>query len=175
MNAENNAPDPIDQIVLDFVKLSSKYFHFLENAENFEVPQIQEFLYTISPVLYAKGALFPETEMPDDEGNERFVTEEEWEKVFQMLRSKWGKLDKITFIDYKARAKEPITGSLAELFADVYQDLKDFSLLVSKPTLKAQTNAIYEIKKLFKTHWGPRLLIAQQLLHMEVFKNIEEE
>ena len=65
--------------------------------------------------------------------------------------------------------EEIIKASLAELLADVYQDMKDFALLLTKPTQTAYDNAVYGIKQLFKSHWGIRLLTVQKVLHSRVY------
>lgn len=164
MNEHHQASD-FERQVVELLTLATEYFRFLENLENASNADIKQFIRKISALLYTKGLLFPETEQPDETGNERFVTEEQWESVFNAVRSKLGNDDEFYYLESPDSADEISKGSLGELTADVYQDMKDFAVLLTKPTQLAYDNAIYEIKKLFENHWGPRLLTILQVLH----------
>lgn len=164
MNKEANNPD-IDRQVVEMLTLATEYFRFLENLENIQKTDLQAFLLKISAMLYLKGLLFPETDQPDESGNERFVTEEEWENIFNAVKSKFGDEDNFSFLDSPDNPEEISKGSLAEMVADVYQDMKDFAMLLTKPTQLAYENAIFEIRRLFYSHWGIRLQFIQQVLH----------
>jgi hypothetical protein len=161
---ENPQTSDFDRQVVELLTLATEYFRFLENIENVNNPDFFQFIQKISALLYTKGLLFPETEQPDESGNERFVTEEEWENIFNAVRAKLENED--NFYDVESPDNEEIVkGSLAELLADIYQDIKDFALLLTKPTQLAYENAVFEIKRLFKTHWGIRLLTIQKVIH----------
>ncbi|HPT13626.1 MAG TPA: DUF5063 domain-containing protein [Bacteroidales bacterium] len=165
---ENRQATDFDRQVVEMLTLATEYFRFLESLENVSKTDFQQFILKMSALLYVKGLMFPETEQPDESGNERFVTEEEWENIFNAIRAKLEMDDNFADIE-SPENEEIIKASLAELLADVYQDMKDFALLLTKPTQTAYDNAVYGIKQLFKSHWGIRLLTVQKVLHSRVY------
>lgn len=165
---ENHQASGLDRQVVEMLALATEYFRFLESVENVSKSDFQQYILKMSALLYAKGLLFPETEQPDESGNERFVTEEEWENIFNAIRVKFNSEDNFADID-SVENQEIIKGSLAELLSDVYQDMKDFAMLLTKPTQTAYDNAVYAIKQLFKSHWGIRLLTVQKVLHSRIY------
>ena len=70
---------------------------------------------------------------------------------------------------------DPVKGSLAECFADIYQDLKDFLLLYQKPLKIFKENAVRDCKRLFETRYGYRLLIAQAAVHCIQFPGSQDD
>jgi hypothetical protein len=171
-------PDDITttKIALEIVTVSNEYCIYLETAENKSKSGILKFANTILPLLYLKGALLPEVPVENPEANERFVTEEEWERVFTMLRDKFGTDDEFWIIDPQhVNETEPLKASLAENLADIYQDLKDLVMLYQKNTLPARQNALAECKELFATHWGYRVTNIMSRLHHLNFNKEDDE
>ena len=157
--------------VLELITVANEYCLFLEKVEPIEVEDLIEYLRKILPLLYIKGSLLPEFN-PDEPQPERYVTEQEWETVFNDLRTKFGELDEFYFIDHSDPGDaEPWKGSLADHLADIYQDLKDFLLLFQKNTYTAQQNAICDCRELFRIHWGERLTRAHYVIHQLRFRD----
>jgi len=152
--------------VTEMLTVANEYCHFLEKAHQYEVKDILSYLQKIFPLLYLKGSLLPVTEVQMSEANERFVTAENYEIIFNELRNKFKPKDEFWALDH-AELKEinPEKHSLAEELTDVYQDLKDFVLLYGKGTQAAQENAVHDCKLFFETHWGYRLVQAQKYIH----------
>lgn len=163
----------IERQLVEMLTLAGEYCIMMEKLDQVETKELYSFLQKISPILYMRGLLFPETPEPDEEGNERFVTEEQWEKVFNDLRSLFAESDQFRFLDPDAEDTE--TNSLAELFADIYQDLKDFVWLMTKNTLLSRTFATYNIKRYFSASWGYKLLKVQLVMHYRFIKADEAE
>ncbi len=167
----------IERHLIEMFTLAGEYCIKIENAEQFSKDEIFTFLHKISPLLYLRGLLFPITEEPEEEGDERIVTEEQWENVFNTLRNKFGTDDNFNYLDFATPENiDPIKGSLAELFSDVYQDMKDFAWLMTKNSLVATKHAAYDIRKLFVANWGAKLLLAQLVMHSRLItENAEED
>lgn len=166
----------LERHLVDMFTLAGEYCIRMEKAEQSEKQELIEFLNKISPMLYLHGNLFPITEQPDEEGNERVVTEEQWESLFNTLRNKFGTDDLFNFLDYHSPEQDEITkGSLAEVFADVYQDMKDFVWLMTKDSLVSRKFAAYDIKQLFISNWGPKLLLAQTILHSRIVLSMQAD
>lgn len=152
--------------VTEMLTVANEYCHFLEKAHQYEIKDILNYLQKILSLLYLKGSLLPNTEVKMTEANERFVTAENYEILFNELRNKFKPKDEFWALDH-ADSKEtsPERHSLAEDLSDIYQDLKDFILLYSKGTQAAQENAVHDCKLFFETHWGYRLVQAQKYVH----------
>ena len=152
--------------LVEMLTLAGEFCINLEKADQFEKKELIRFLSRISPILYLQGLLFPSLPEPDEEGNERFVTEEQWEGVFNALRTKLGDEDRFYFAEpFSRESGEVSAGSLSELFADVYQDMKDFAWLMTKNTATSRIHASFNIKHFFLVNWGAKLLLAQNILH----------
>jgi len=161
--------------LVEMLTLAGEFCINLEKADLFEKSDLIHFLSRISPILYLQGLLFPVLPEPEEEGNERFVTEEQWEGVFNTLRTKLGEEDRYSFVEpISGENGEVSAGSLSELFADVYQDMKDFAWLMTKNTAASRVHASFNIKHYFLSNWGAKLLQAQNILHSRYIAIREE-
>lgn len=152
--------------VLEMITVANEFCLFLEKAEDFSVEELLNFLQKISPLIYLKSALLPDIEVEDEDAVEHYVSEEQWESLFNILYHKFGEKDQFFFVDHHEKShNDPIKGSLAESFTDIYQDLKDFMLLYQKPLKSFKENAVRECKRLFETRYGYRLINAQSAIH----------
>ncbi|MBE0660890.1 MAG: DUF5063 domain-containing protein [Bacteroidales bacterium] len=164
------------QTALDMFTVANEYCIFMEKACKYQKTDVYNYLLKVFPLLYIKGALMPQIEVEFPEANERYVTEEQWQIVFNELRELFGEDDLFNHCDPKDEFFEPVKLSLAENLADIYQDMKDFVLLYSKEMHAARENAIHEVGRLFKSHWGHRVLRCQTHLHFLLHRrDIESE
>ncbi len=173
------AKDKTDDItlskpVIEMATVANEYCYFLENIEKKEKEDVLEFLQRILPLLYLKGSLLPIVDPEYPEANERFVTEEQWEKVFTSLRDKFEKDDEYWIIDPQyINETEPLKASLSENMTDIYQDMKDFIFLLQKNTLAARENAINQCRVLHGDHWGYRVGNVFSRIHHLIYFNEE--
>jgi hypothetical protein len=152
--------------VMEMLTVANEYCLFLEKAEEYNRENILQFLQKICPLIYIKASLLPIIELNDDDAAEHFVMEEDWESMFNTLHLKFGDDDLYYFIDpHEKSHTDPVKGSMAENFTDIYQDLKDFVLLYQKPRKASMEYAVYECKRLFETRYGFRLVRAHSALH----------
>jgi len=159
--------DPVaSRNVLEMLTVANEFCLFVEKTEEYRQEEIIDYMQKICPLLYLKGTLLPDIEVEYPEANERYITEEQWESIFTPLRDKFAEMDQYWYHDYNdIDVNDPIKGSLADNFADIYQDLKDFVLLYQKNSHAAKENAVAELKKYFVTHWGYRLVTAHRYIH----------
>lgn len=156
----NNFPEDItlSKPIVEMAALAGEFCTYLESAESKSKKGILNFLQRILPFLYFKGSLLPEVKVEYPEANERFVTEVDWENIFNMLRDKFGSDDEFWIVDPEyTNETEPLKASIAENVADIYQDMKDFFWLFGKNTQASRENAVNDCKILFSTHWGIRV------------------
>ena len=179
MNTENeNMLSPEMSVgVLELLRVAHEYCLFAENADKKTPEEIFDFFRKVGPLLYLKGMLLPQVIPEFPEANERFVTEEEWQAIFNEFRSTLVYQDEFWRIDYEFGIQyEAIKASLSENFADIYQDLKDFILLYQKNTRDARQNAVHECHSLFETRWGLKIIENLRYLHFTQNKDrIEQE
>ena len=168
--------DPVySKTVLEMLTVGNEFCLFLEKAEDYDLRDILLFLDKICPLIYIKAALLPEIPAGDGEASEHFVTEGDWELVFNTLHQKFGDDDIYYFIDHHEKSHtDAIRASLAENFTDIYQDLKDFVLLYQKPRKISKDWAVSECKRLFETRFGYRLVNAHAALHFLLFIDGEQ-
>lgn len=152
--------------VIDMLKVANEYCLFIEGIEKFPSDQVLPFIQKLAPMLYLKGSLLPEVFAEDPDVNERFVTAEQWETTFGVLREKFVDTDEFWMLDLEGPDEtDPIKASISELLTDIYQDMKDFVLLYQKEGRAAKQNAASECKHLFLTHWGIRLIDILKVIH----------
>lgn len=162
--------------VIDLIKVANEYCIYLENAEKLSKEEITPFIQRIIPLLYLKGSLLPEIHVDDTEANERFVTGEEWERMFSSLRELLMDLDEYWLLDYNSPDQnEAIKASLSENLVDIYQDLKDFIMLYQKPSRSSKQNAARDCKHLFETHWGEKAIQLLAWVHYLNHKEINTD
>lgn len=151
--------------VLELITVANDYCMTMVKASESKKSALINYLLKVAPLLYLKTSLIPEVTVENPEANERFMTEEEWEGLFNTLRSRFGKEDEFWFVDPSMPDNEIVKGSLAEHFTDIYQDLYDFLKLYQKNSVAAKENAVHEIRKNFIAYWGFRLVNAHRTLH----------
>jgi len=154
-------------IVLEMIRIAHEYNTFTEDLKNKKIEDVINFYQKVLPLMYLKASLLPDVEVSDESANERYVAEEHWEEVFMNLKTKFGKADEYWELDDN---NDSAKASLAEKLADSYQDTKDFVVLFQKNKMSAKENAVFEMKRLFKVHWGPRVLSALKQLHTVLYQ-----
>jgi Domain of unknown function (DUF5063) len=162
--------------VLEFLRVAHEYCLFIEKAPEKNSGEISEFFLKIGPLLYLKGKLLPEITPEFPEASERFVTEEEWQDIFNILRASFTGKDEFYQVNYEEfNEYEAVKASLAENLTDIYQDMKDFILLYQKNSWTARQNAVHDCKSLFETRWGPKLLGNLRYIHFLQNKQLLSE
>lgn len=167
MNTHEPSDKGLSKTVLEMLTVANEYCLFFEQAERHETHDILVFFQKIAPLLYLKASLLEMVPANHDAGNERYVTEEEWEAIFKTLRKKFGKNDIYYVHDHNF---DSVEASLSDNMADIYQDMKDFVLLLQKNTTPARHNAVANIIDLFKHRWGIALINALGAIHHILYK-----
>jgi hypothetical protein len=173
---DENQVDPVySKNVIEMFTVANEYCLFMEDNSSFSKEDFLSYLQKICPLIYIKAALLPKVEVTDEEALEHFVTEEQWEDLFNLLHIKLGEDDLYYFIDHHEKTnQDAIKASLAENLTDIYQDLKDFLILYGKPLKSSRENAVHDCKRLFETRFGFRLLNAHSAIHYLIFREGEK-
>ena len=114
---------------IEFVTVAVQLCLYLEQVAEQEKSDFIEKMLCLLPLLYLKARLLPKANEEMDGYPERFVTEQEYEDLRQMVAQKLGSDDAYleVFVDDMLYADEPITAVISENIADIYQELKDLA------------------------------------------------
>lgn len=152
--------------VLEFTTVANEVCKFIENPTTTEVASLLSTLQKVLPFLYMKATLLPQTELLFDDGNEKFVTEEEWQAIRNRLLAIIGKYDSyLELMDEESETDEAKVSSISENLADIYQDLKDYSSLFQIGAEQIMNDALWEIKYNFQRYWGIKVLSTMSTIH----------
>lgn len=172
MEKEEILQEPVySPLVLEFLAVAHKYCLFIEEIDKQSKELVLDYLHKALSLLYVRGSVLPEIEPEEAEMIEKFVTEEQWQVVFNDLRNKFGDADEYWFVENDNPHHDLIKGSLSDNLADIYQDMKDFVILYQKPFRDAKVAAVWEIRQLFRSHWGFRVVNALKVIHYQLFSD----
>jgi len=161
--------------VVEFATVAREYCAFLENIKNHSRISFITASQKLLPLLYYKSSLLPLTEPIYDEGNEKFVTEDFYFDIQNNLRQLLGPNDDFLEI-YDPRANEGegvYTASLSEYLADVWQDLKNFTMLYQAGNAEVMNDALWECRTNYQEYWGIRLANAIRAMHILLFSGVD--
>ncbi len=168
--------DPVySRNVVEFVAVANEYSKYAEHASELKGDELLRILQRLLPFLYLKASLLPALEPFFEDGNEKFITEDDWNRIHNNLKEKFGAAD--DFLDFPAEgageAETPVLSSLAENMADIYQDLKDFLLLYQTGTREVMNDAIWECRLNFENIWGQKLVNSLRAIHKFIYSGNE--
>ncbi len=170
MEKEEILHEPVySPMVLEFLAVAHKYCLYIEEVEKQDGDSVFDYLQKALSLLYVRGSVLPEMEVEEIELIEKYVTEEQWQTVFNDLRQKFGNSDEYWYVENDNPHNDLIKGSLSDNLADIYQDLKDFVILYQKPFRDAKVAAVWEIRQLFRAHWGFRVVNALKVVHYQLY------
>lgn len=152
---------------IEFVTVANEFCKFIESAENLTLTQFVDTAHRVLPLLYLKATLLPNDVEAYEEFNEKFVTEDDYGYIEEVLLSKFGEhntYDEV-FDPLRQENDEPAQLSIAESFADIYQDIKDFIMQFQIASNEVMMNAIWECKQAFEQYWGQRTVNVLRVLH----------
>ncbi|MCF8344266.1 MAG: DUF5063 domain-containing protein, partial [Bacteroidales bacterium] len=106
--------------VLELLRVANEYCLFIEKIEHYENRQMIDFMSKLFPLLYLKGAMLPPVQVDDPSANERYVTLEQYEIVFNSIRKSILSMDDFLYMDYTPPVdSEPVRGSVSEMLTDI--------------------------------------------------------
>ena len=159
------------QNVTGFVTVAGEYCTFVENTFRFSKIDFLDKARKLLPLIYLKASLLPKLEPIFDEGNEKFVSEEDWDFIHNSVQQKLGYHDEYQeiFDPLTHEQVEQSTASISDNMADIYQDVKNFVSLFSAGTEEVMNDAIWECQLNFEEFWGQKLLNALKAIHFVFF------
>jgi len=165
--------------VVDFVTTANEFCNFIEQSDSFELQEFMEKVQKILSFLYLKSLLLPTVKPQSNSNIERFVAQHDWEFIKHTIARKLGSRDLFVDVvdDIENESDVPMSLSLSECFADIYQDIKDFVTLYRLSGEAAIYEGLWECRNNFEHRWGQRLLGVLQTFHSILYGTglIEEE
>ncbi len=157
--------------VLEFATVAREYCVFAENAAKYSKADYLKVASRLLPLLYMKAALLPEAEQTMDGDMEEIVDYDTYESVRRAIRSRL-----VSHDDYLEVFKEdfqysetPITASISEDMADIYQDIRNFCEQYHSGDNQMMNDAVAVVLEKFRTYWGQRLCNAQRAIHNALY------
>jgi hypothetical protein len=125
--------------------------------------------------MYLKASLLPKLDPFFEDGNEKFVTESDWNNINEIFKEKFGTAnDYLEVFDERISNTEgSLAASISEDMADIYQDMKDFLLLYQTGTGEVINDAVWECRMNFENFWGQKLVNSMRAIHKFIYSGEE--
>ena len=154
--------------IIDFVKICQEYCLFMESEKKLSKKDFITKSLDLFPKLYQYATKLPKLESVLDEVNEKFVTEQNYNNIHNTILNFLGTSNNYpeVFDPVWQESDEPVSASLAENFADIYQDLKNFIILYGIGADEIKNDALWECQNNFEQFWGQKLVNGLRALHL---------
>lgn len=152
---------------VEFVTVAAEFCAYIERANDHTRKEFVGTLLKLLPLLYIKAQMLPKGETFNEEELETFVTEDAYEVIRLTLSDLFAQYD--TYLDvFVAEMKysdTPVTKSISEDLADIYQDVKNFVTQFQIGINETMHDAILECREHFCLYWGQTLVNTLRALH----------
>ena len=178
MEHKNKVQHPVySNNVIEFVTVAAEYCAFLEKCGSIDTRAFLEKMTKIAPLLYLKVSMLPNLNECSDFEIRQFVTEDEYEFIREQVSSAIGQFDEYleVFHPDMQYSDTPVTKSISEDLADIYQDIKNFVCLFRLGINETMHDAIIECKEHFTQYWGQTLVNTMRALHDARYNTNDEE
>jgi hypothetical protein len=172
----NTKPNPVySRNVVEFTAVAAEFCKYAEHAPELKGDEMLRILQRLLPLLYLKASLLPQLESFFEDGNEKFIMEEDWNTINESFRKLLGTADDyLELFDEKSENSEaPVPSSISENMADIYQDLKNFLLLYQTGTTEVMNDAVWECRMNFESFWGQKLVNSMRAIHKFIYSGEE--
>ncbi len=161
--------------VIELVTVGREFCHWVENVSCQERNEFVGTAIKILPLLYLKASVIPKSEIILNDFLESFVTENDYDNIRNRIMNKMGKFDEYleVFTADMQRSEVPLSSTVSENLADIYQDIRNFLLNYRTGVTEIMNDALVELIKEFETYWGQRLVNVLRALHMVYYSNDE--
>jgi len=159
--------------VIEFVTVCREFCIWLENEKVEKRDAFAWKALKMLPLLYLKTSVLIKPETVLDDFLEKFVTEADYEFIRNRIKKIMGKFDDYleVFTPDMQLSETPLSSTVSENIADIYQDIKDFLLNYRTAVTEMMNDALAEIVTQFETYWGQRLLNVLRAIHQAYYSN----
>lgn len=175
---DENLPKDIvfSKNVVEFVTVGVQYCSFLESFSDTTSLEMADKLTKLLPLLYLKASLLPEINIEYDIYTEVSVTEDDYNYVMSRLFNIFKGDDSYleVFLDDMKYSDTPISASISEDIADIYQDIKNFVSIYELGVEENMLETLFNCTENFKGYWGQKLVNVMRALHSIKYNGIIE-
>ena len=156
---------------IEFVAVANESSSFFERSTSFEKKDFLSRTAKLLALIYLKAGMLEEVDFVLEEEPERFVTEEEYEYVRSRIHTLLGNSDAYLEVFHPdiQLSDEAIAASISEDIADIYQDLKDFSLRYQTGNNDVMNDALAYCVISFREYWGQKLTNCLRAIHAALY------
>ncbi|MEG1574164.1 MAG: DUF5063 domain-containing protein [Bacteroidales bacterium] len=151
---------------VEFVTVCVEFCAFIERAPETKMIDFTTKAVKLLPLLYLKASLVEPEECYDDYP-ERFVSEEFYNGIRYGIENVLGTQDAYleVFIEGMQYSDTPITASISEDLADIYQCIKDFISVYRLGNDSTSRAALTACAESFREYWGQKAVNVMRPLH----------
>lgn len=163
--------------VIEFTRVANEFCSFIEQTDAFELKLWIDKAHRMLPELYMRAVSLPVLSPAFEELNQRSITEQEYKFVHQKMLVRLGEFDTFeeVFDPDRVEAENSVGESISENMADIYQDIKDYIILLKDGTYEVMYEAIWEVRQSFEQYWGQKLTNTLRALHHLNYTSTELE
>ena len=161
--------------IIGLVRMITDYCSLCESAQDYSKRDFFLSSQKIMSGLYYKILTIEEIYSDNEYSLEKFITEADWEFIKQRIANKLGEQEVfLELLEPMADNSENVISiSLSELYADIYQDLRDFLEQFRLGTEEIMRDSLVELQLTFKQFWGHRIILALSQIHNFIYGNHE--
>lgn len=154
------------QPVLDFVRVSTEYCKYLEQAAGTPAAEFVRVMRVMLPMVYLKATLLGS--VPEAEGwNDKSLTEADYDYIKGTVADIMGSRDSFldVFVEDFKYSEQPVLCTVSENLADIYQELRELAEVFRNGCDEAMQAGLSECIEEFNLQWGQKLLNSLRTLH----------
>jgi hypothetical protein len=162
--------------VTDFVATAAAFCQLLEQAGKQRTGELFSQLQQILPQLYEKSVRLPKPRYCYEEESARFVSEDDYARIHDLMQQKIGLFFGITHMSPGTGPSqfEVMSFGMAEGFADLYEELRNFVKLYEVGIPQAMNDAVWLYHKSFGQSLGVKLIECLKSMHQMVYNKGSE-
>ena len=175
MSEEQLNPIVYSKNTIEFVTVANEFCRFIETISKEPTRDFLVKIQKLLPLLYLKTSVLPHFESEEEMNLEKFVSEVDYNFLQQKMMNLLGEHDdyKEVFDSGMQFSEQPLTSSISEDLADVYQDLKDFIMSFQVGDEIVMQEALWECMDSFRNIWGQKLVNCLRAVHALVHSDID--
>jgi hypothetical protein len=162
--------------VKEFTVVAGNFCQLLEQASKLRTGELLSQLQQILPSIYQKSAQLHKPKYCYEEEPKRFVSEEGYAMVHDAIQQKLELYFGITQMSPGTGPNqfEIMSFSIAEGFADVYEELKNYVKLYEVGIPQAMNDAVWIYRNSFEQSLGLKLIDCLKSLHQLLYNKSTE-
>lgn len=161
---------------LAFIALANEYCSAIEKASEFEKDDFMAQMLKLLPRIYISASDINIKESSEDYYIEPYLDEEVYENIRSTIAAIMAEDDVFleTFEEDMKYSDTPVSATISEDLADIYQELYNFVASVRDVSNEAIRSILITCKEDFASFWGQTLCNVLRALH-SAFYNLNEQ